>query len=361
MTRAMTEAIVHITGARPNFPKLAPVVHALETKGAKQVIVHTGQHYDDKMSEVFFRDLELPRPDINLGVGSGSHAVQTAALLVALEKTLLDLRPSIVVVYGDINSTLAASLVASKLHTPVAHVEAGLRSFDMSMPEEINRLVTDRLSNILFATSADAVDHLTNEGVPRDSIHFVGNPMIDTLMRLRDRFDNVALRTRFDLEGDYTVATVHRPSNVDNDEVVKTLISSLHDIADQAPLVLPLHPRGAHILKKHGLESHNRVIVTEPLGYLDFMSLVTGASCIVTDSGGVQEETTVLGVPCLTVRPNTERPVTISHGTNKLSTWDTVAADVRFTLSTGRPASWTVPQLWDGHAGERIASVLINQ
>lgn len=354
----MTAPVIHITGARPNFPKLAPVVRALEADGVQQLIVHTGQHYDDRMSDVFFRDLELPRPDINLGVGSGSHAEQTAALLVALEKVFLELAPQLVVVYGDINSTMAAALVASKLHIPLAHVEAGLRSFDMTMPEEINRLVTDRLSNVLFATSADAVDHLKHEGVSADQIHFVGNPMIDTLLRLKDRFDNARMRAQFGLEGDYVLATVHRPSNVDNDDDARTLVQSLHHIADQAPLVLPLHPRGAERLRSLGLEDHDQIIVSEPLGYLDFMGLVSGASCIVTDSGGVQEETTVLGVPCLTLRPNTERPVTITHGTNRLSTWDVVAEEVSAILSTERSATWPIPDLWDGHAGERISKVI---
>lgn len=355
----MSDAVLHITGARPNFPKAAPVVAALGGRGVEQVLVHTGQHYDDRMSEVFFRELRLPRPDINLGVGSGTQAGQTAAIMVALEEVMLERRPAMVVVYGDVNSTVAAALVAAKLMIPVVHVEAGLRSFDPSMPEEVNRVVTDRLSDVLLATSPDAIAHLAHEGVPADRIHLVGNPMIDTLLSARDRFTPDAAATLGLPDEPYAVGTLHRPGNVDDPADVAALVAAVHAVADQVRVVLPLHPRGRGRLEAAGLLDHPGVSVTDPLGYLDFMGLVDGARLVVTDSGGVQEETTVLGVPCLTLRPNTERPVTITHGTNRLVTREGLADEVAAALAAGRPQTWPVPPLWDGHAGERIADVLV--
>lgn len=354
----MSTAVLHVTGARPNFPKLAPVQAALAARGVHQTIVHTGQHYDDSMSDIFFRELELPRPDVNLGIGSGSHAEQTAKTMIALEGAFLEADPRLVLVYGDINSTLAAAVVASKLGIRIGHVEAGLRSFDMTMPEEINRLVTDRLSDVLFATSADAIAHLAREGADPDSIHLVGNPMIDTLLKARPRFDAAGARAKHGIDGPYLVGTLHRPSNVDDPEDVKALVSVVHELADLATFVMPVHPRGRERLVQAGLTDHPRVIATDPLGYLDFMSLVSGADAVVTDSGGVQEETTVLGVPCFTMRPNTERPVTITHGTNRLVTRDSVVREVAGALAAGRPTEWPIPPLWDGHAGERIAAVV---
>ena len=354
----MSTAVLHVTGARPNFPKLAPVQAALAARGVHQTIVHTGQHYDDSMSDIFFRELELPRPDVNLGIGSGSHAEQTAKTMIALEGAFLEADPRLVLVYGDINSTLAAAVVASKLGIRIGHVEAGLRSFDMTMPEEINRLVTDRLSDVLFATSADAIAHLAREGADPDSIHLVGNPMIDTLLKARPRFDAAGARAKHGIAGTYLVGTLHRPSNVDDPEDVKALVSVVHELADLATFVMPVHPRGRERLVQAGLTDHPRVIATDPLGYLDFMSLVSGADAVVTDSGGVQEETTVLGVPCFTMRPNTERPVTITHGTNRLVTRDSVVREVAGALAAGRPTEWPIPPLWDGHAGERIAAVV---
>jgi len=354
----MSTAVLHVTGARPNFPKLAPVQAALAARGVHQTIVHTGQHYDDSMSDIFFRELELPRPDVNLGIGSGSHAEQTAKTMIALEGAFLEADPRLVLVYGDINSTLAAAVVASKLGIRIGHVEAGLRSFDMTMPEEINRLVTDRLSDVLFATSADAIAHLAREGADPDSIHLVGNPMIDTLLKARPRFDAAGARAKHGIAGPYLVGTLHRPSNVDDPEDVKALVSVVHELADLATFVMPVHPRGRERLVQAGLTDHPRVIATDPLGYLDFMSLVSGADAVVTDSGGVQEETTVLGVPCFTMRPNTERPVTITHGTNRLVTRDSVVREVAGALAAGRPTEWPIPPLWDGHAGERIAAVV---
>ena len=354
----MHGSVLHVTGARPNFPKAAPVIRALDSRGVDQVLVHTGQHYDDKMSEIFFRELDLPRPDLNLGVGSASHATQTARLMVELEAVFTDRDPSLVVVYGDVNSTVAAALVAAKLGQPVAHVEAGLRSFDLSMPEEINRMVTDRLSALLLCTSPDAIAHLAREGADPDSIHLVGNPMIDTLLGSLDRFDVDRARREHGLDGRYAVATLHRPGNVDDPEDVAQLVRAMHAVADQVPVVLPLHPRGRERLQAAGLFDHPGMKIVDPLGYLDFMGLVRGADLVVTDSGGVQEETTVLGVPCLTLRPNTERPVTITDGTNRLVTRDTLATAVTSTLAAGRPQTWPTPPLWDGHAGERIAGVV---
>jgi UDP-N-acetylglucosamine 2-epimerase (non-hydrolysing) len=358
--------LLHVTGARPNFPKAAPVIAALHELGARQRLVHTGQHYDDRMSEVFFRELDLPRPDVNLGVGSGSHAQQTAALLTGLEKECDETKPSLVIVYGDVNSTLAAAIVAAKMHIPVAHVEAGLRSFDMTMPEEVNRKVTDALSDLLFVTSPDAIAHLAREGVSPDRIHLVGNPMIDTLLRHVNRLDPERARRQWGLPEDYLVATLHRPGNVDDPEKAAELVAVVHDAAALADVVLPLHPRGRAVLEALGIGDHPRVHVIDPLGYLDFMSLVRGSLAVITDSGGVQEETTVLGVPCLTLRPNTERPVTISHGTNQLVTPHTLPAALRVAVAERRvtpdrsvlPA--VVPPLWDGQAGMRIAHIIVD-
>lgn len=354
----MTGPVLHVTGARPNFPKAAPVLRALTERGVPQVLVHTGQHYDKNLSGVFFDELGIPEPDVNLEVGSGSHAQQTAAIMVKLEEVFERTAPSLVVVYGDVNSTVAAALVAAKLQISLAHVEAGLRSFDMTMPEEVNRMVTDRLCDLLFVTSPEAIAHLGNEGVPAERIHFVGNPMIDTLMRQRHAFDTEGITELLELQEPYVVATLHRPSNVDDRDVVHDLVQALGKVADKVRVVLPLHPRGRAVLSAAGLLDHPRVLVIEPLGYLDFMSLVDGAQAVITDSGGVQEETTVLGIPCLTLRPNTERPITISDGTNELVTTGSLPDRVSAVLAAGRPAVWRVPPLWDGQAGERIARVI---
>ncbi|MEI6693793.1 MAG: UDP-N-acetylglucosamine 2-epimerase (non-hydrolyzing) [Actinomycetes bacterium] len=352
--------VIHVTGARPNFPKAAPVLAALQARGIEQMLVHTGQHYDDKMSEIFFRELGLPQPDVNLGVGSGSHAVQTAAIMVGLEELFIKHQPPLVIVYGDVNSTVAAALVASKLHIPVAHVEAGLRSFDMTMPEEVNRRLTDQLSDVLLVTSEDAIGHLTSEGVDADRIHFVGNSMIDTLLAHLDSFDVDKARAAYLLNGPYVVATLHRPANVDSMESARELVEVLHQIADRLDVVFPLHPRGRATLEAAGLLDHQRVHVVDPLGYTEFISLVRGSSAVVTDSGGVQEETTVLGVPCLTLRPNTERPVTITNGTNQLVTTQSVIGALDAVLAAPQTGEHAVPELWDGKAGPRIADVIEN-
>lgn len=354
----MSGLVVHIAGARPNFPKAAPVIKALAERGVTQKLVHTGQHYDDAMSEAFFRQLRLPRPDVNLGVGSASHARQTASIMVGLEELFGEWQPAMVVVYGDVNSTVAAALVAAKCGITLAHVEAGLRSFDMSMPEEINRIVTDRLSDLLFATSPDAVAHLGNEGVHPSKIHFVGNPMIDTLLANLDQLDPERGRQEYGLTGPYVVATLHRPSNVDDPTDAAEMVKAMHAVADQVEILLPLHPRGRQSLGQAGLFTHPRLKVIDPIGYVDFLGLVRGAEAVITDSGGVQEETTVLGVPCLTVRPNTERPVTISHGTNRLVTRTELPEVLAQCLAAGRPTSWPIPPLWDGKAGERISAVI---
>ena len=351
---------IHIIGARPNFMKAAPVVQALEARGARPILLHTGQHYDHAMSEVFFEQLGLPRPDQNLGVGSGSHAKQTAALMLALESAFEELRPGLVVVYGDINSTLAATIVASKLGIAVAHVEAGLRSFDRDMPEELNRIVTDALSTLHFVTSPEAMGHLAREGIPAAGMHFVGNPMIDTLLRFRDVLDLAGIRQRLGLPERYGVATLHRPSNVDDPQSAARLVTALASVATSLPIVVPLHPRGREALSDAGLLRVRGVHVVDPLGYLEFMALVAGSSIVLTDSGGVQEETTVLGVPCLTLRENTERPITIEMGTNQLvgSDPDAIIQGAERALSSH--TSPKTPPLWDGRAGERIAEVLIS-
>jgi UDP-N-acetylglucosamine 2-epimerase (non-hydrolysing) len=354
----MSSLVVHVAGARPNFPKAAPVIRALADRGVSQRLVHTGQHYDESMSQVFFRQLGLPEPDVNLGVGSGTHGRQTAAIMSGLEELFEQWRPALVVVYGDVNSTLAAALVAAKLQILVAHVEAGLRSFDMTMPEEINRIVTDRLSELLFATSADAVAHLGNEGVAPSKIHLVGNPMIDTLLANMDKLDPAAARTDWRLPNRYLMATLHRPANVDDPADAAELVKAVHAVADQVEIVLPLHPRGRAQLDRAGLFGHTNLRVIEPLSYVDFLALVRGAAAVVTDSGGVQEETTILGVPCLTLRPNTERPVTITHGTNRLVSRTALPEAVAACLASGRPDSWPVPPLWDGKAGARIGKVI---
>ncbi len=350
--------VVHITGARPNFPKAAPVLAALDRLGVQQRLVHTGQHYDDRMSEIFFRELDLPRPDVNLGVGSGSHASQTAAVMVALEELFAGEPPELVVVYGDVNSTVAAALVCAKIGVPLAHVEAGLRSFDLTMPEEINRKVTDALSDLAFVTSPEAIGHLAREGVPDERIHLVGNPMIDTLLTHLDRFEPGPAQRVHGLDGRYAVATLHRPGNVDSEAQARTLVQAMHKCADLMPILVPLHPRGRTRLLELGFADHPDIRVVDPLGYVEFMSLVRGAEAVLTDSGGVQEETTVLGVPCLTLRPSTERPATITHGTNRLVRADTLPAELAQIADRGRPSSWPVPPLWDGQAGPRIAAIV---
>jgi len=322
------------------------------------MLVHTGQHYESALSEVFFEQLGLPEPERNLGVGSGSHAQQTAALMVALEELLVEVEPERLIVYGDVNSTLAAALVASKLDVPVAHVEAGLRSFDRSMPEELNRVVTDVLSDLHFTTSPEAAEHLASEGISSDGMHFVGNTMIDTLLRFKDLLDVEQARRRFRLQGEYAVATLHRPANVDDAQTARGLVEALGRVSEEIPVLLPLHPRGRRNMESAGLMDLSTITVCDPLGYLDFMALMSGARLVLTDSGGIQEETTVLGVPCLTLRNNTERPITLTMGTNRL-----VGRDPDFIYKSAvevlqDPPDGRIPPMWDGRAGTRIAEIL---
>ncbi len=353
----MQGSITHVLGARPNFVKAAPVIRALADRGVSQRVVHTGQHYDERMSDVFFVQLGLPKPDVNLGVGSGSHAKMTAEVMIGLEQEFTGNPPAMVVLYGDVNSTVAASLAGSKLGIPLAHVEAGLRSFDNSMPEEINRRVTDQLCDLLFVTSPEGIGHLAREGRPAGAMHLVGNPMIDTLLANLDKFDAGAARADYGLDGPYVVATLHRPANVDSPVIAAELVKALHEVATELDVVFPLHPRGRATLTAAGLLQSPRVKVVEPLGYIEFMSLVRGAAAIVTDSGGVQEETTLLRVPCLTLRPNTERPITITSGSNQLVTRDALAFAVLAAVADG-PYAGELPPLWDGHAGTRIAAII---
>ncbi len=347
--------ILHVVGARPNFMKAAPVLRAIDGRnGTRQSLVHTGQHYDANMSDVFFQQLGLPDPDVNLAVGSGSQARQTAEIMMRFESVVLERKPDLVVVYGDVNSTVAAALVCSKLETPIAHVEAGLRSFDRRMPEEINRLMTDQVSDFLFTPSEDGNENLEREGVSRDKIHLVGNVMIDTLIRLLPK----AKFERLKLPEHYVLVTLHRPSNVDNLNNLRALVGSLAAISEQIEIVFPVHPRTRKALAGFDVD-FSRIHLLEPVPYLEFLSLQRAATAVITDSGGIQEETTYLGVPCLTVRENTERPVTVTVGTNILigKDMDQLSKELQKILEGVRKQA-QVPPLWDGCAGERIAKIL---
>jgi UDP-N-acetylglucosamine 2-epimerase (non-hydrolysing) len=350
--------VICVGGTRPNFMKVKPVIDALDSWGVETVMVHTGQHYDAAMSDVFFEELGLRRPDRNLGVGSGTHAEQTARIVTAFEPILAELTPDVVVVVGDVNSTMAAALVAAKAGARVAHVEAGLRSRDWSMPEEINRVVTDRVSDFLLAPSPDAVENLRGEGYRADQIHLVGNVMIDTLLANLDRARARPILERLGLSpGGYGLVTLHRPTNVDDRGVLAGLLAALGSVAADLPLLMPVHPRARPTIETLSPPRGLRLI--DPAGYLDFVALEAAARLVVTDSGGVQEETTVLGVPCLTVRDATERPITVTHGTNRVvgRNPERVVAEARRVLAEGvEPRR---PALWDGLAGRRIADVLM--
>jgi UDP-N-acetylglucosamine 2-epimerase (non-hydrolysing) len=349
--------VICVAGARPNYMKIKPVMDALERRGAEVILVHTGQHYDPAMSDVFFADLGIRQPDYFLGAGSGSHAAQTGRVMTAFEPLAERLRPDLVVVVGDVNSTVACALVTAKSGALLAHVEAGLRSRDWSMPEEINRVVTDRVSDYLFAPSADAVANLAAEGYRDDQVHLAGNVMVDTLLANLGRAVRGDTLPRLGLApGGYGLATLHRPANVDDPAVLAALLPALDEVARMCPLVLPAHPRAAAQLRDAGISGRVRVI--PPASYLDFIALEASARIVLTDSGGVQEETTVLGVPCLTLRDNTERPVTLTEGTNQLVGRDPgriVAAACRVLAA---PPAARRPALWDGQAGQRIAAVL---
>jgi UDP-N-acetylglucosamine 2-epimerase (non-hydrolysing) len=349
--------IALIAGARPNFMKIAPIIKALQARQHDNwFLVHTGQHYDAKLSDVFFKELGMPEPDVWLGVGSGSHAEQTAKVMIGIEKVFLERRPDLVLVVGDVNSTLAASLVASKLGIKLVHVEAGLRSGDRTMPEEINRIVTDVLADMLFTTSEDAHEHLAHEGIANEKIFFVGNVMVDSLL---SHLPVAAARTPAYTPKTYAVLTLHRPSNVDRPEVFARLMRAIDTIAQTMPVIFPVHPRTAERVAALP-DRRGDIRTTEPMGYLDFLSLTSNASVILTDSGGLQEESTVLGIPCLTLRENTERPVTITHGTNRLIGTDEDAIVRAFFEVTNTPLkSGSIPPLWDGHASERIVDNLL--
>jgi UDP-N-acetylglucosamine 2-epimerase (non-hydrolysing) len=358
-----------VAGARPNFMKVAPILRALSAAGHEGIFVHTGQHYDARMSDAFFRDLELPDPDFHLGVGSGSHAVQTARVMEAFEPVLLEVRPDWLIVVGDVNSTLACALVASKLQeqtgTRIAHVEAGLRSRDWRMPEEVNRVLTDRLSDLLLTPSCDAKANLLAEGIAEERIVFVGNVMIDTLLHQLPMARELDMPGRIGLErGGYAVATLHRPSNVDDPTALRAVLGGLAYVAAEIPVVLPLHPRTRRNVEAFGLMAEfARLRVMEPVGYREMISLVDGAAVVLTDSGGLQEETTALGVPCVTLREQTERPVTITEGTNHLAPWpltrDGVYASFREAVAKGRAeVGERCPEGWDGRAGERVVGAL---
>jgi len=348
--------ILHVVGARPNFMKLAPVHGALAARpGVDQILVHTGQHYDVSMSDIFFQQLEIPEPNYNLGAGSATLAQQPAERMVRLEPVLLERTPVRVIVYGDVNSTVATALVCAKLLIPIDHVEAGLRSFDRTMPEEINRILTDRVADYLFTPSVDGNENLLKEGVSPDRIHLVGNVMIDTLKRLLPRTNNAHPRERT-----YALVTLHRPSNVDDSAELARILSALNELASDIQIIFPVHPRTAQMIR--GLQLHDfspNLQLVEPLGYMEFLKLQCHAAFLITDSGGIQEETTFLGIPCLTVRENTERPITVTMGTNILvgKDMERLKLEARKILS-GNGKKGSVPPLWDGKAGERIADIL---
>ncbi len=354
----MSKHLLHVVGARPNFPKLAPVHRAAKAAGLRQTVVHTGQHYDEALSAGFFRDLDIPEPDVNLEVGSQSHAVQTARIMERIEPVLLAQRPDWVVVYGDVNSTLAAAVVAAKLDLRIAHVEAGLRSHDRTMPEEINRLVTDRLASLLLTPSRDAEVTLRAEGEPEEEIAFIGNVMIDSLYHALPRAEASGFRAKHGLNGSHVVVTMHRPSNVDVPERLAAIVGGLQRVAQDRPVVFPVHPRTRDRIEKSGVSLQGLTLM-DPVSYFEMLDLVQHAHAVVTDSGGLQEETTALGVPCLTVRENTERPVTITEGTNQLVR--DLAALPRLVGAATRPSTLRRPEGWDGHAGERAAAILASR
>jgi len=353
--------LVVVAGARPNFMKIAPLMWEIRRRtdiGAH--LVHTGQHYDERMSRLFFEELGIPRPDVDLGVGSGSHAVQTAEVMRRFEPVVLEQQPDAIVVVGDVNSTIACALTAVKLGVPVAHVEAGLRSFDRTMPEEINRILTDAISQWLFVTEPSGLANLRREGVAEDRIFLVGNVMIDTLLACRELSRRSTIRDDLRLTGrPFGVLTLHRPANVDDPDVLAGILAAIGQLQRELPIVFPVHPRTRKALEGHDLAAMPGLIVTEPLGYLDFMKLLAEARLVLTDSGGIQEETTVLGVPCLTLRNNTERPITIDQGTNLL-----VGLDARRIVAAARTAmsepsrAGRIPDLWDGRAAARIVDIL---
>jgi UDP-N-acetylglucosamine 2-epimerase (non-hydrolysing) len=361
--------VINVVGARPNFMKVAPIVEAMKRRGSEftSTVVHTGQHYDEQMSDAFFRDLKLPRPDVYLGVGSASHAQQTAAVMQAFEPVVINEQPDWVLVVGDVNSTLACALVCVKLQVRVAHVEAGLRSRDRTMPEEINRLLTDQIADLLLTPSRDADENLKAEGIPEERIRFVGNVMIDSLLSHLASAASSTVREDLNVAGrDYAVLTLHRPSNVDDPATFRRIFAALDEISLRLPIIFPVHPRTRTRISEFGLtdlvEHASNLRLIEPLGYLDFLRLYSGARLVLTDSGGIQEETTALGIPCLTLRENTERPITVELGTNVVVGTNTEkitkAAQLALDASPKTRAPRTLP-LWDGRTADRILDALI--
>jgi len=361
-----------VAGARPNFMKIAPIVRALQAQDKLTFkIIHTGQHYDREMNDVFFEELGIPQPDVFMAAGGGSHAQQTAKIMVGFEELCVAERPAAVLVVGDVNSTLACSIVAKKLNIPVAHVEAGLRSGDMSMPEEINRLVTDSISDWFFATEPAAVEHLRREGKPDSAVHYVGHVMVDNVLYQADKltradtsgFETAAFKARVQESGGrYGVVTMHRPSNVDEPETFARIAGALKEIADELPLIFPVHPRTRANIEKFGIDLGPNVTLAGPQAYMAFLNLWKDAAVVLTDSGGLQEETTALGVPCVTIRENTERPVTVEEGSNVLAGTDPhkILQETRKVLR-GEGKQGRRPQLWDGKAAERIVAILARE
>ena len=362
--------VINIVGARPNFMKMAPIIEAMNRHpdNIQHLLVHTGQHYDARMSQSFFVDLGMPKPDINLEVGSGSHAEQTARIMVEFEKVCLRELPDLVIVVGDVNSTMACTITAKKLGIKVAHVEAGLRSRDMSMPEEINRLCTDVLCDYLFTTDHFANENLQTEGAPEEKVFFVGNVMIDTLLKHKEKAATLDICSTFGLDrGGYATLTMHRPGNVDDKDILLEILDALTEISKKMPIVFPMHPRTRKMVESFGFNDYfnfgnraNGIWVTEPLGYLEFLHLNMNAKLVLTDSGGLQEETTVLGVPCITMRPNTERPITCEVGSNVMvaNNKDDILVQAKRILN-GDTKKGTIPEKWDGHAAERIVDILL--
>ena len=354
--------LMTVAGARPNFMKVAPLMWELKRRpDVETFLVHTGQHYDQRMSELFFDELHIPRPDANLNVGSGSHAVQTAEIMKRVEPILLAERPDAIVVVGDVNSTIACALTAVKLGVPVAHIEAGLRSFDRTMPEEINRVLTDAISRWLFVSEPSGLENLRREGVAPERVFFVGNLMIDTLLACRDRSERSTILEQLELDGrPYGVLTLHRPSNVDDPQVFRDLAASIERLQRELPIVFPVHPRTRKALEAWDPARMPNLRLADPLGYLDFVKLMAHARLVLTDSGGIQEETTVLGVPCLTLRANTERPATVEQGSNRLvgmQPENIIAAGLDVLAKPNAPRR--VPEGWDGRAAGRVVDVLL--
>lgn len=354
--------VIHIVGARPNFIKAAPLIKKMNKLCIDNLVIHTGQHYDHNMSQQFFNELNIPKPDYNLGAGGGSHATQTANIMIGCEKVFLDENPDMIIVYGDVNSCVAASLVASKLHIPITHIESGLRSFDKKMPEEVNRIITDSLSDILFLTSPDALHNLKKEGIDWRKCHLVGNTMIDSLVSLNHKFDKSKILESLHLEKkSYTLITLHRPSNVDDKHMLIEMMDSIVEISKHINCVFPMHPRTKNNLIKFKVYKNYKNIeslkIIEPLGYIDFMCLQKNTKVVITDSGGVQEESSFFNVPCLTVRDNTERPITIENGTNKL-----IGTDYRNIIKNIKTIDFNGKSnidYWDGKSSDRIVQILM--